>query len=433
MTSYAPRPTSQNPLSLDGGKADRGHNSSYIVDTDYTPLRLYIEELFAFDGATSVGQVAELLDAIAEAIPNNIPSPIASGVASMLNLSRSLYQGRDKFETVLVRGQILSLLSRTYVPDEAIDYIDDILRNSQDPMTRAAAARAAGVLGARGHGHILALVRIITSGQLASPIALGLLSPFDHSDVAWTTDRLEAINALGRIGVASDECCKVLESLVSNGDAENSGFAHEECAAAREALELLGGARSIHRSVAAPILPVIRSRRRSKVLMAKHSFTDQNGERITGLRFLGRPSAVAFFYTSCRNPGRCSTTTLQTMQLRWHLSELKIGTEVNVNLITLEPEVDDPARLRAYGELHGMVFDERFRLLNPDVNTLDEMAKAVDLSVSRCCATITNHEATLLLLDSQGRLANRHSVGDPNLQIRSVAEELREIALEGEE
>ncbi len=405
------------------------NDSASTVGAEGTPARPYVEEYLACDGATPVRQVAELLDRIAEVIPKDVPSPTASRVASELNLSRRLYQGRDRFETVQIRGQILSLLSRSYVPDDATPYLDDMLRNSQDPRSRAAAARAAGVLGPRGHELVPALIRVVTGSQLASPVALGLLSPLDRPDATWTTDRLEAIRALGRIGTATDECSAVLNALASDRSASTGGSPHQEEVVAREALEQLAIAGSSRQSVAVPATQHARSSRRPEVLRANHVFSDQNGERIGGARLMGRPGVVAFFYTSCRNPGRCITTTSEALRLRRYLNELQTETEVNVSLITLEPEVDDPARLRAYGDLRGMVFDERFRLLNPDARTLDEMTKAVDLSVSRCCNTVTNHEAALLLLDSQGRLANRHTVGDPHLRMQAVAEELREMVL----
>ena len=170
-----------------------------------------VEELFACDGAQPVRKVVEIIENIVELIPKKVSSRIATRVASELNLSRSLYQGRDRFETVQIRSQILSLLSRCYVPDVAIPFIDDILRNSQDPRSRAEAARAAGCLGPRGHKLVPALIRIITGGQLSSPVALGLFSPYCNTEVTWTTDRLQAICALGRIRTPTDECKAALK------------------------------------------------------------------------------------------------------------------------------------------------------------------------------------------------------------------------------
>lgn len=419
------RALSEGPNLYEGGETSTA-SAVRISGADDTLAISYVEEFLACDGTAPLHEVAELLDKIAELIPKDVPSPTASRVAAELNLSRRLYQGRDRFETVQIRGQILFSLSSSYVPDETIIYIDDMLRNSQDPRNRAAAARAAGVLGLRGRELVPALIRVIKSGQLASPVALGLVSPLDRPDAAWTTDRLEAIQALGRIGIETDHCLFVLNNLASG----RSRLTPEEGVAAREALEQLAIARSAPRPDPLPAYQGSLGGQDPVVLRATHSFTDQNGERVTGTHLMGRPSAIAFFYTSCRNPGRCSRTTLQALHLRRALNELQIESDVNVSLITLEPDVDAPARLRAYGDLHAMVYDERFKLLNPDARTLDEMTKAVDLSVSRCCTTITNHEATLLLVDCQGKLASRHSVGNPHLRMRTVAKELWGFLLE---
>lgn len=405
------------------------NNCTCATDTNGTTELSYVEQLLACDGATTLEYVNDLLGRIVQGIPKEHESAKASHVASLLNLSHSLYQGRDRFETLQIRAQILFILSCSYVPKEASPYIDDLLRNSQDPRSRAAAAYAAGNFGSRGHKFIPALIRIITGSQLDAPVALGLHSPLDHPDMTWTTDRLEAIRALGRIGTTTDECVAVLKVLAFD-NITSTESALQEKITAREALQQLEMVPIAPPAVAIQTALDSPKHKGPEVLRQTHIFTDQNGEHISGARLMGIPNVIAFFYTSCRNPGRCSTTTSQVLLLRQFLEALQIGTDVNVSLITLEPEVDDPARLRAYGDLHSMVCDERFRLLNPDTQTLDEMSKAVDLSVSRCCNTVTNHEATLFLLDSQGILANRHSVGDPQLKMQAVAEELRKIVLE---
>lgn len=397
--------------------------------TDGTVGCSQLEEFLACDGATGVRHVVRLLGEIADVTPKDVPSRTASRVASTLNLNRRLYDGRDRFETVQLRAQIVCSLARSYVPDEAAPYLDDMLRNSQDPTTRAAAARAAGVLGPRGHALVPVLVRIVRGDQLASPVALGTLSPLDRPDTAWTTDRLEAVQALGRIGTPTDACLAALYAVASDSHTSSGRSAHAEAMPASDALEALQNARPATRFARVNTVPHSRRSERPDVLRATHVFIDQDGIRLPGTRWLGRPSIIAFFYTSCRNPGRCSTTTSHVIDLRRWLVDLQIESEVNVGLVTLEPQVDDPARLRAYGELRGMVFDERCRLLIPNPRTLDELTTAVDLSVSRYRDAVTNHEAALLLLDSHGRLTTRYTVGDPDLRMRTVAEELRHLVL----
>lgn len=389
-----------------------------------------VEEFLACNGSTNSDRIIELLLKIKPIIPKHIESQIASQVASQLNLGRNLYNGRDRFETLRIRAQILYVLACSFVPKEAKIYIDDLLRNSQDPTSRAVAALAAGNLGIEGKEFVPALIRLLRGNQYTSPVVLDLkLLPEQPDDVVWTTDRLEAIRALGCIGDPTDDTIAQLDTLANISITKTSTRIGETNAAKETLSELLSNSNRVQ-SDHLQSSDNVQSEERPKILHSTHLFNDQDGRNISGSDLLGVPNLVAFFYTSCRNPARCSTTTSQVLHLRHYLDELQISASVNLSLITLEPDVDNPERLKAYADLRGIICDSRFRFLKPDSLTLSEMSSAVDLSVSRCCNTITNHEATLFLLDEYGRLVNRYSVGSPTLSLQSVAEELRKISQE---
>ncbi|WP_053991280.1 SCO family protein [Mangrovimonas sp. TPBH4] len=389
-----------------------------------------VEEFLACNGSTNSDRIIELLLKIKQIIPKHIESQIASQVASQLNLGRDLYNGRDRFETLRIRAQILYVLASSFVPKEAKIYIDDLLRNSQDPTSRAVAALAAGNLGIEGKEFVPSLIQLLSGNQYASPVVLDLKSFSElPDDTVWTTDRLEAIRALGCIGDPSDETIAQLNALTNISNTETGSRIKERIAAQETLSQLLSNNNSVQ-SARLQSSDNVLSEERPKILHSTHMFNDQDGRNISGSDLLGVPNLVAFFYTSCRNPARCSTTTSQVVHLRHYLDELQISASVNLSLITLEPEVDNPERLKAYADLRGIICDSRFRFLKPDSQTLSEMSSSVDLSVSRCCNTITNHEATLFLLDGYGRLVNRYSVGSSTLSLQSVAEELRKIGQE---
>ena len=71
---------------------------------------------------------------------------------------------------------------------------------------------------------------------------------------------------------------------------------------------------------------------------------------------------VAFFYTRCDNPNKCSLTITKLGRLQRRLADLGLDGRIQTAAITYDPEFDLPARLRAYGENRGVVFSPSDRL-----------------------------------------------------------------------
>ncbi len=140
------------------------------------------------------------------------------------------------------------------------------------------------------------------------------------------------------------------------------------------------------------------SSRVAATAIADLTLEDQDGARLTFAElFVGRPAVVAFFYTRCENPLKCSLTITKLARLQPRLPATTIAA------FTYDPAFDTPARLRAYGLARGFTPSPRHRLLRaPD---LDPLTDFFSLEVSTVGSTISRHRLELYLLDTSARIA----------------------------
>ncbi|MCD2443371.1 SCO family protein [Agromyces sp. SYSU K20354] len=121
---------------------------------------------------------------------------------------------------------------------------------------------------------------------------------------------------------------------------------------------------------------------------------DQDGAVTTLADVLtGRETVLAFFYTRCMNPARCSLT---ITRLAAAARAAEDGGRAHLAM-TYDPAYDSPARLRRYGAERGFPFGERARL----VRTTDAWADVramFGLRVGYGPTTINEHARELFLV-----------------------------------
>jgi protein SCO1/2 len=128
---------------------------------------------------------------------------------------------------------------------------------------------------------------------------------------------------------------------------------------------------------------------------------DQHGVRVSEADLRGRPSLLFFGFTSC--PDICPTT-LDAVA-GWLQALGPVGERLQVFFVTVDPERDDAATLKAYVES----FDPRIRALIGTEAELSAMTakwrvvyRRVDLSGG---GYTMDHTASLYLVDREGRFA----------------------------
>jgi protein SCO1/2 len=125
---------------------------------------------------------------------------------------------------------------------------------------------------------------------------------------------------------------------------------------------------------------------------------DQDGrQRSFSEAFSGLPTALAFFYTRCTNPDKCSLTVTRLGGLARRLAAGRL--DANVAGITYDPDYDRPPRLKAYGADRGVPFSPRCALLRT-VGPFAPLAEAFDLGVGFGPVTVNRHRLDLVVLDA---------------------------------
>jgi protein SCO1/2 len=128
---------------------------------------------------------------------------------------------------------------------------------------------------------------------------------------------------------------------------------------------------------------------------------DQDGAIFSfGDFFLGRPGVLAFFYTRCMNPNKCSLTITKLARLQKRFAKRALQGRFNVAAITYDPAFDSPSRLRAYGADRGLVFDDRNRLLRT-TGTFEPLQRWLDLGVGYGATTVNQHRLDIVVLDDK--------------------------------
>ena len=136
---------------------------------------------------------------------------------------------------------------------------------------------------------------------------------------------------------------------------------------------------------------------------------DHNGVRVTDRDLRGRPTVMFFGFTSC--PDVCPTTLIEIGQ--WLEALGSDGDRLNVVFISVDPERDTPARLKAYLS----AFDPRIRGLTGTPAEVAIAAKAFRIYSQKRPVDggdySVDHSSVTYLLDKRGRFAEPIAYGSP--------------------
>ena len=351
-------------------------------------------------GAPSAANIAARVDAI-RLLPD-----AAATLAAMLAEQSPVYAGRGANEAERLRGYILASFETAGLPPEAIPFVLEELETGQNVYTVAAAARAL-----RGAQEVPAeapalLVAAIERLRRADDVVL-----FDRFDPAppsrnGVTALAELARTLAQLGPAAKPALTELEALV---DREGEAFSPTLRAELAEAVEAAGrpdvsapGCCSSHHDAETLEASVAVA---AQTDLGDLALENQDGTRLSfSEAFAGRPTALAFFYTRCVNPQKCSLTVTRLARLAARVETEAV--DANVAGITYDPGFDRPPRLRTYGADRGMAFSPRCSLLRT-LDPFDPLREAFDLGVGFGPVTVNRHRLDLVVLDGSLGVAKR--------------------------
>lgn len=316
-----------------------------------------------------------------------------------------VYAGRGSSEAERLRGYILASFETTQLPASALPFVVEELEIGLNPYVVAAAAKA--VRGARDlPGRITGLLldaidRIRSSDDVVR---------FDRNAAPGTaepptTALMELFRTLAFLGSRGREAEAQLTAMLGQQPPGFSTQVRTEIEKALAAISRRDSPAQAHccGGPPAPIAP----NRTAEVSpvgfdIQATQLQDQDGAIFSfGDFFLGRPGVLAFFYTRCMNPNKCSLTITKLARLQKRLEEEGLQDRFNVAAVTYDPAFDSPSRLHAYGADRGVAFGERNRLLRT-TGTFEPLQRWLDLGVGYGATTVNQHRLDIVVLDDQG-------------------------------
>jgi protein SCO1/2 len=319
-------------------------------------------------------------------------------LVSLLAEQSPVYAGRGSSEAERLRGYILASFETTQLPASALPFVVEELEIGLNPYAVAAAAKA--VRGARDlPGRITGLLldaidRIRSSDDVVR---------FDRNAAPGnaeppTTALMELFRTLAFLGSRGREAEAQLKAMLGQQPPGFSTQVRTEIENALAAISRRDSPAQAHccGGPPAPITP-----RDVSFDVRATQLQDQDGAIFSfGDFFLGRPGVLAFFYTRCMNPHKCSLTITKLARLQKRLEKEGLQDRFNVAAVTYDPTFDSPSRLHAYGADRGVAFDDRNRLLRT-TGTFEPLQRWLDLGVGYGAATVNQHRLDIVVLDDE--------------------------------
>ena len=368
-------------------------------------MHTQVAERMAFDARTNEFEFASFVERTTRS------SCCISDLVPLLHGGHAIYSGRGSNQVARMRGYLIASLKDTGPPEGAFIYVLEVLESSQTPYLVAAAARAVRHI-AEPTDELVAFLRIAISNiqYRDEPISFECYAPEWPRD-QYTSALEEIVITLAEFADRSPSARSALKS-VCDSDLFSSQI-KKQAAEAFGATELLRPPIPVSCCSKAPA---------SRVLATWHTdganennrpslpqdvwFEDQSGQRASFEEaFIGKPTVIAFFYTRCGNPNKCSMTVSKLAELRQVLQDQGIHQAVNVAAVTYDPRYDTPHRLRSYCQNRGFVFDDTLRAWRADPERFEEIRSVFDLGVSYACSVVSRHEIEVYVLDRKGFLA----------------------------
>jgi len=313
-----------------------------------------------------------------------------------------LYAGRGTNDAERLRGYLLASFENVGLPPEAVPFVLEELEIGRHPYAVAGAARA--LRGAHTMPReapsllVVAIARLRGNDDVVSFDDFAPEAAIEGSVTALG----ELATTLSLLGPQAKAALPTLRSLVADDDRR---FSPSVRAALGEALESLArpetAACCCGPAPVAELSPsAVQVRTRApKPQLATLLLENQDGERLSFAEaFSSRPTALAFFYTRCTNPEKCSLTVTRLARLAQRLAADKL--DANVAGISYDPGWDNPGRLRRYGSDRGMRFSPRCTLLRT-VSAFDPLIEAFELGVGFGPVTVNRHRLDLVVLDGE--------------------------------
>lgn len=329
----------------------------------------------------------------------------------LLKEQHAVYKNKSANAVARMRGYVLYSFFLKGLPNSAVIFVYEELESSREAYLVAAAA--------------LALRKSVKRRTEMADLLLKALHnikfidnyfSFDNYYQQWpldnkTTAFIEILNSMQWLGTYAKTCLPTLEILAVNKDnrlskqhviaiketirvIENSEIQIEDCC--NDIPSLLG------------LNTGILSNKNNRINRFREiSLEDQDGHQVYLHEFTkDRPTLVAFFYTRCDNPLKCSLTITNLAAIQKKLMQEDWGSKVALSAISYDSFYDQHNRIKKYGESRGIIFNEQMSMFRaiPDISVLRNY---FDLGVNYTGEVVNRHVIELYLIDGDGHIMKR--------------------------
>ncbi|MCK1396037.1 SCO family protein [Bradyrhizobium sp. 1] len=313
---------------------------------------------------------------------------------ALLHENAPLYQGKASSEVERLRALIMVGLVKAGFASELLPYAIEEFETGTDAYAIAAAARVVRAAPNLPNGIGVLINRAVERVRRRNQFVIfedGASAP-EHPPVTAVDEVMAALSALNPCRCAAPGSGE--DMLVSARHRPVPEQVHAACCHQGRASE------AVERSPR-PIVGTVAG-------VSDIEMQDQDG-RCTqfGDLFGKRVGLVAFFYTRCMTPEKCSRTVSQLAEVARLMRGTKADGSVMIAGITYDPAYDLSERLRRYGRERGLTFSQDCQLLRT-TGSFDALRDRLQLGVGYGTSTVNRHRIELILIDYSGDIAQAH-------------------------
>ncbi len=345
-----------------------------------------------------------------------------------------LYNGKSANAVTRMRGYILHAFALTGLPREALLYVYEELESGREPYLVAAAAMALrGSAIRRGEMAAYVLTALDNIKYFDGPLSFEKYAP-EWPLKKRTTASQELFTTLAWLGAYASQQLDALRSMqLDLGGRVNSPI-HSQL---KKAIRSIENETPVADAACcgpvnfctAPGRDKVRDRETLKRQVQELNLEDHNGENVLFREFFTEQyTLVAFFYTRCDNPLKCSLTMTRLAGLQKYFERQGLPRQIRLAAITYDPNYDLPHRLKIYAQARGLTLGEHVRMFRLS-RGFDDLKQYFDLGVNYAGGVVNRHIIEIYLLDPQGNIAASFQRDKINPEL--IASRIKQVIGEG--
>lgn len=352
-------------------------------------------------------------------------------LTSLLKEEHVVYRNKSANAVTRMRGYVLYSFFLKGLPDSALIFVYEELSSSREAYLVAAASLA--LRKAEKKRPVMAdyLLKALQNVKFFDNYF-----SFDHYYQQWpldnkTTAVAEILSTMKWLGAYAKTCLPTLRTLAANGD---NKLSLKVVTAIGETIKIIENDNTPIEDCCGDIpsflgadLNLSLSKKRGVRMFREIVLENQDGRQAHLHDFTdGRPTLVAFFYTRCDNPLKCSLTITNLAAIQRQLMKESWGQSVALLAISYDSFYDLSYRIKNYGVSRGVVFNKNMQMFRavPDINLVKDY---FELGVNYTGEAVNRHVIELYILDKNGRIVKGFQRGE--MDNTNIIGHLRSMAL----